>query len=112
MSWMNSGSNQKSENEVARLVKEVTMAEDFDTSHLEDFSVKRSLCELDNDPSGKKIEFPDDWTQASVTIEIPTKSKEEDARPFSVPGFHFRPLIEVIRSAFVDIQASVEGSIG
>lgn len=108
MSWMNSGSNKKSETEVARLVKEVMLAQDFDLKHLEDFSVRGSLRELDNllDPSKSKIEFPDDWIQADVTINIPTKSKDDEARPFSVPGFHFRPLLEVIRSAFTDIQAS------
>lgn len=105
MSWMHSGSSRKSETEVARLVKEVILAEDFDVKHLEDFSVRRSLCELDSDP-GRKIEFSDDWIQTNVTIQIPTKSKEEDARPFSVAGFHFRPLVEVIRSAFADIQAN------
>ncbi|KAG2107806.1 hypothetical protein BD769DRAFT_1779432 [Suillus cothurnatus] len=105
MSWMNSGSNKKSETEVARLVKEVMLADNFDLKHLEDFSVKRSLRELDNDPNKNKFEFPDDWAQANVTISIPTKSKD-DTRFFSVPGFHFRPLIEVIRSAFADVQAN------
>ncbi|KAG1770346.1 hypothetical protein EV702DRAFT_1202394 [Suillus placidus] len=105
MSWMNSDSNKKSEAEVARLVKEVMLAEDFDSKHLQDFSVWKSLRELDNNPSGKKIEFPDDWTWTSVMIKIPTKSKD-DARPFTVPGLHFRPLVEVIRSAFADIQAN------
>jgi hypothetical protein len=103
---MNSGSNKKSETEVGRLVKEVILAEGFDTKDLEEFSVRKSLRELDNDPSGKEIKFPDDWMQASVTIQIPTKSREDEARPFSVSGFHFRPLVEVIRSAFTDIQAS------
>lgn len=106
MSWMNSGSNKKSETEVARLVKEVIMAEDFDRKNLEDFSVRKSLRQMDNDP-GSKAKFPDDWIQASVTIKIPTKSKEDEPRPFSVPGFHFRPLTQVIRSAFTDIQANV-----
>lgn len=105
MCWMNSGSGRKSETEVARLVEEVLLAEDFDTKHLECFSIKKSLREMDNEP-GSEIKFPDDWIQASVTIEIPTKSKEEEARPFSVPGFHFRPLVQVIRSAFADIQAN------
>ncbi|KAG2046937.1 hypothetical protein BDR06DRAFT_1014331 [Suillus hirtellus] len=105
MSWMNSGSNKKSEAEVARLVKEVMLAEDFDLKHLENFSVRKSLCELDSDFSRRKIEFPDDWLQADVTIKIPTKSKEDDAKSFSVPGFHFCPLVKVIRSAFTDVQA-------
>lgn len=64
------------------------------------------LQELDNDP-GKKIKFSNDWVQASVTIKIPTKSKEDDVIPFSVGGFHFCPLIEVMWSAFADVQASV-----
>lgn len=106
MSWMNSGSNKKSVVEVARLVKDVMQAEDFDLKHFENFSVGKSLRELDNDTNRREVEFPDDWIQADVTIKIPTKSKEDDAKPFSVTGFHFRPLIEVIRSAFTDIQAN------
>jgi hypothetical protein len=105
MSWMNSGSGRKSETEVARLVNGVILAEDFDRKHLEDFSIKKSLRQMDSNPDSK-IEFPDDWIQANITIEIPTKSKEEEAIPFSVPGFHFRPLVQVIRSAFADIQAN------
>ncbi|KAG2335865.1 hypothetical protein BDR05DRAFT_1006378 [Suillus weaverae] len=96
MSWMNSGSNKKSEVEVSCLVKEVMLAEDFDVKHLEDFSVWKSLRELDNDPSGRKIEFLDDWKQASITIKIPTKLKDDDARAFSIPRFHFCPLVECL----------------
>jgi hypothetical protein len=108
MSWMNSGSNKKSEIEITRLVKDVILAEGFNTTDLEDFSVKKSLRELDSDldPGSSSIKFPDDWMQATVTIDIPMKSKEEGARPFSVSGFDFRPLVEVICSAFTDIQGS------
>ncbi|KAG2060721.1 hypothetical protein BDR06DRAFT_986857 [Suillus hirtellus] len=105
MSWMNSSSNKKSKAEVARLVKDVMLADDFDLKHLEDFSVKKSLQELDNNTNKNKIEFPDDWAQADITISIPTKSKD-DARLFTVPGFHFHPLVEVIHSAFADVQAN------
>jgi hypothetical protein len=102
---MNSGSNLVSETKVSRLVKEVIMAQDFDRQHLEKFSVKQSLRELDRDESGKKVIFPDDWIQTSVTIDIPTKSQEDGPRPYTVPGFHYRPLVEVIRAAFADVQA-------
>jgi hypothetical protein len=37
------------------------MAEDFDHEHLRGFSVRQSLQELDQDQSGKRISFPDDW---------------------------------------------------
>ncbi|KAG1853937.1 hypothetical protein DFJ58DRAFT_728071 [Suillus subalutaceus] len=95
MSWMNIGSSKKSEGEVARLVEEVILADDFDRKHLEGFSVKKCLREMDHDPGRKtQVKFPDDWIEASVTIKIPTKLREDEARPFSIPGFHFRPLIQ------------------
>ena len=107
MTWMNSGSHQKSEAEVTRLVKDVLQAKDFDIKHLEGFSVKKSLQELDGDTeNGRGTEFPDDWVWASVNINIPMKSREDGVRPFTVHGFHFHPLVKVLQSAFADVQAS------
>ncbi|KAG1767493.1 hypothetical protein EV702DRAFT_1203702 [Suillus placidus] len=106
MSWMNLGSHQKSEAEVQRLVKDVLQADDFDTKHLEGFSVRRSLRELDRDEGGEKIIFPDDWIATDVTIDIPTKSNEEAPTTYTIPGFHYCPLVEVICAAFADVQAS------
>ncbi|KAG2337979.1 hypothetical protein BDR05DRAFT_1004601 [Suillus weaverae] len=94
MSWMNSGGNMLSETKVSHLVKDVMLAEDFDPKHLEKFSVRRSLQELDQDTSGKKIIFPDDWIQTSVTISIPTKSRQDGPQPYTIPGLHYRPLID------------------
>jgi Plavaka transposase len=105
MSWMNSGTSRVSETKVAALVKDVILAEDFDSKDLQGFSVRRSLRELDQDEGGKGITFPDDWIETTVTIDIPTKSKEDSPRLFSIPGFHFRPLVEVVRAAFADAQA-------
>ncbi|KIK36743.1 hypothetical protein CY34DRAFT_93881 [Suillus luteus UH-Slu-Lm8-n1] len=105
MSWMNSGTTRVSETKVAALVKDVMLAEDFDREHLQQFSVKQSLRALDQDDTGKRITFPDDWIETSVTINIPTKSKEDAPRPYTIPGFHYRPLVEVIRAAFADAQA-------
>jgi len=102
---MNSGSSRVSETKVADLVKDVILAEDFDRKHLEEFSVRQSLRELDKDESGKRITFPDDWIESSVTIDIPTKTREDSPRPYMIPGFHYRPLVEVIRAAFTDAQA-------
>lgn len=104
MAWMNSGSRHKSETEVQRLVQEVVQAEDFDVKHFEEFSVKRNLRELDRD-HGENIIFPDDWIEADVTIHIPTKSREDEPQKYTIPGFHYRPLVGVIRAAFSDIQA-------
>jgi hypothetical protein len=105
VTWMNSGSHQKSEVEVQRLVKDILQADDFDVKHLNSFSVKESLRELDRDGSGEKIFFPNDWVETSVTIDILMKSRDEGSKPYTIPGFHYRPLIEVIRAAFADIQA-------
>ncbi|KIK39154.1 hypothetical protein CY34DRAFT_14574 [Suillus luteus UH-Slu-Lm8-n1] len=105
MSWMNSGSHRKSENEVQRLVKDILQAHDFDINHLEGFSVRRSLRELDDDEGAEKVNFPDDWIKTDVSIDIPTKSKEEGPKTYTIPGFHYRPLVEVIRAAFADVQA-------
>ncbi|KAG2049933.1 hypothetical protein BDR06DRAFT_892788, partial [Suillus hirtellus] len=98
ISWMNSGSSQISETKVAALIKDVMLAEDFDQEHLQKFS-------LDKDESGKKIVFPDDWIETTVTIDIPTKVREDSPRPYTIPGFHYCPLVEVIRAAFADTQA-------
>jgi len=106
INWMNSGSHRKSEAEVTRLVNDVLQAKDFDPKHLEGFSTKKSLQELDSNINRSGVEFPDDWMQAGVKISIPTKLGEDDSRPFTVPGFHFRPLIKVLQSAFADVQAS------
>ncbi|KAG2048807.1 hypothetical protein BDR06DRAFT_1012728 [Suillus hirtellus] len=105
ISWMNSGSSRVSESKVAALVKDVMLAEDFDREHLQKFSIKQSLRELDKDESGKRIVFPDDWIETTVTIDIPTKVREDSPRPYTIPGFHYRPLVEVIRTAFADAQA-------
>ncbi|KAG2744181.1 hypothetical protein P692DRAFT_201722197, partial [Suillus brevipes Sb2] len=105
MTWMNSGSHQKSEAEVSRLVKDVIQAEDFNLKDLDGFSVRKNLRALDNNGGKGTVTFPDDWLETDITIEIPTRSKEDSSRSFSIPGFHYRPLVAVIRAAFADIQA-------
>jgi hypothetical protein len=106
MMWMNSGSHHKSEAEVSRLVKDVIQAEDFNQRDLDGFSVRKSLRTLDNSGGKGTVTFPDDWLETGITLDIPTKSKDEPSRSFNIPGFHYRPLLGVIRSAFADIQAN------
>ncbi|KAG2747684.1 hypothetical protein P692DRAFT_201716227 [Suillus brevipes Sb2] len=103
---MNSGSHQKSEAEVSRLVKEVIQAEDFNPRDLDGFSVRRSLRVLDDSGGKGTATFPDGWLETNITLDIPTKSTDEPSRSFSIPGFHYRPLVGAIRSAFADAQAS------
>jgi hypothetical protein len=105
MTWMNSGSHQKSEAEVMRLVKDVIQAEDFNLKELDGFSVRKTLRALDNHDGKGTVTFPDDWSETDITLEIPTRSKEDSFTSFRIPGFHYRPLVAVIRSAFVGVQA-------
>ncbi|KAG1896064.1 uncharacterized protein F5891DRAFT_1193506 [Suillus fuscotomentosus] len=104
--WMNSGSHQKSEAEVLPLVKDVVQAEDFNPKDLDGFSVRRSLRTLDDNGGKGTVTFPDDWQETDITIEIPARSKEDSSRSFTIPGFHYCPLVATIRSVFADIQAS------
>ncbi|KAG2744922.1 hypothetical protein P692DRAFT_20877483 [Suillus brevipes Sb2] len=107
MMWMNSGSHQKSQTEVMCLVQDVIQAKDFNQKDLDGFSVRRCLHALDNHATNKESTvFPDDWVEAGINIDIPTKTKDEQSQTFSVPGFHYRPLAAVICSAFADIQAN------
>ncbi|KAG2744714.1 hypothetical protein P692DRAFT_201721436 [Suillus brevipes Sb2] len=106
MAWMNSGSHQKSQAEVTRLVRNVIQAEDFNPKELDGFSARRCLRALDNNGSQGTVTFPDDWVETDVSLDIPTKAKEVQDISFSVPGFHYRPLVAVIRAAFSDIQAN------
>ncbi|KAG2743859.1 hypothetical protein P692DRAFT_20878151 [Suillus brevipes Sb2] len=105
MTWMTSGSHQKSQAEVTRLVKDVIQAEDFNLKDLDGFSVRKCLCALDNGPGKGTVTFPDDWVETDINIDIPTKLKDDPSETFTIPGFHYRPLVAVIRSAFADIQA-------
>jgi hypothetical protein len=77
MMWMNSGSHQKSEAKVMRLIKDMIQAEDFDTRDLDGFLVRRSLCALDTHGDQGPVTFPDDWVETDITLDIPTKSKDE-----------------------------------
>lgn len=106
MTWMNTGSHQKSEAEVARLVKDVIQTEDFDCGDLDGFSVRKSLRSLDDNGEKSTVTFPDDWLETDIILDVPTKSKDIPSTSFTVPGFHYRPLVAVIRSAFADIQAN------
>ncbi|KAG2045982.1 hypothetical protein BDR06DRAFT_852944, partial [Suillus hirtellus] len=86
--------------------KDVIQAEDFDPKNLDGFSARRCLRTLDNANNQGDVDFPDDWVETGINLDIPMKSKGDQPISFNVPGFHYRPLVAVIRSAFADVQAS------
>ncbi|KAG2068698.1 hypothetical protein BDR04DRAFT_1023759, partial [Suillus decipiens] len=106
MSWMNSSGSLFSETKVLHLVKDVILAEDFNPKDLDNFSVRQNLQQLDRDASGKGI-TSDDWIQTSITISIPSKSRQDGPQPYNVPGFHYCSLVNVIHATFSDAQGKV-----
>ena len=75
MSWKLTGSNQKSNDELTRLVKEVIQAPDFKVADLAKFSALTELRRLDNEDTGvldlAGAFSRDDWKQATPEISIP-----------------------------------------
>ena len=100
--WMNTRSWLKSEGEVNRLVNEVLNTPDFHAKDLQNFSAHQANGCLD--AAEKTNPLDDNFQVASVTIEVPTgePSDSETSRPYSVPGLHYRKLLNVIKAAFQD----------
>ncbi|KIO05466.1 hypothetical protein M404DRAFT_70977, partial [Pisolithus tinctorius Marx 270] len=113
MQWMNMGSKHKSEGKVTRLIQAMLLAEDFNSVDLHGFSSNRHLQLLNEDHApgessgNSEVVFPDNWKVSSVDIKVPTRTKtnQGSSQKYSVLGFHYRSLVEVICSVFNDIQA-------
>lgn len=114
MNWMWNGSNMKSVAELDHLVNDVLLDVDFDPAHLKDFSTARETERMDTAganaarASGGAFVAADGWREARVPIRVPDGKRHaaEDENPvFEVPGLHYRPLLEVIKSAVQDITA-------
>ncbi|KAJ7138764.1 hypothetical protein C8R43DRAFT_1131929 [Mycena crocata] len=108
MHWANSGSNSKSEAEVTRLVADVIAADDFRAADLAGFNAHRENKVLDDSDKASAGDTPwvkDGWVEAAVDIPIPSGVKDTPPLTFSVPGLHYRPLVEVIKAAFAETMA-------
>ena len=98
MNWLNSGSNLKTEAEVNRFAKEIYDAGGFSGSNLNGFDV---CCENKClDAAQKSHPFGDDFQEGTLSIPIPSGDPGKDPELFPVPGFHFRSIISIIKSAF------------
>ena len=103
MSWKLTGSSQKSNAEVTRLVHEVVQAPDFKISELVDFNTTLESRQLDNVNLAKETPaiFDDNgWKEVTVDISIPTRERQGGGQAFSLPGLIYRPLVPVIKTAF------------
>jgi hypothetical protein len=102
MRWVNTGSSSKSEGEVDRLVNDVLNAADFQTEDLRSFSTHRQNLRLDI--SNRASPLKDDFQVTSITIEVPGGRQDDQSPPhtYSIPGLHYRKLLNVITAAFQD----------
>jgi len=98
MNWQNSGSSNKSNLEVSRLVNDVLRDPQFLVRDLEKFDAKRENQRADKfEKTSPHLRF---FTETSVPIDVPSGSKDVPPRTFYVPGLHYRKLVSVIRAAF------------
>lgn len=106
MNWANSGSTQKTEAEITRLSREVLTSPDFRAEDLGSFDAHRENKRMDDAITALDAKTPfnrDGWHEVKVDIQIPVASRSRPpppSRTFSIPGLHYRPLVEVIRAAW------------
>ncbi|KAJ6608455.1 hypothetical protein B0H10DRAFT_2226861 [Mycena sp. CBHHK59/15] len=109
MNWANSGSNSKSEGEVTHLADEVINSPNFDPADLARFNAHRENKLFDDTETTAKLAgepwMKDGWKEASVEIELPDGAKNAPPWKFTVPCLHYRPIVEVIKSAFAEVTA-------
>ena len=100
MHWMNTRNSSKSKGKVDRLVRDVINAPDFQVEDFQNLNVHHENCRLDT--ANKAMPFEDDFKAASVTIEVPTgePGNQLASRAYSVPGLHYRKLLNVVKAAF------------
>ncbi|KAF9240183.1 hypothetical protein BU15DRAFT_74100 [Melanogaster broomeanus] len=105
MEWRYSGSITKSLQEINRLVRDVLLAEDFKVDDLSKFSMATQNGVLDAKYNAATTHHSDGWRETDVHIEVPTRSSGSsgNSQTFTVTnGLIYRPLIDVIRSAFAE----------
>ena len=107
MTWALTGSQQKSATEVTRLVNDVIRAPDFTPDELASFNAQTATAQLDAAQKQLPKNHPfirDNWKQMSVDIVIPTREENSagNGKSYSIEGFYYRPILEVIWAIFVD----------
>jgi hypothetical protein len=111
MDWLWTGSASKSIQEMNKLV-DFLKSSKFSQADIQDFDVQRETAAFDVLLESPDADNPaaarDGWRQVSVDISVPDglpHASEAEAPVFTVPGLHYRPLVEVIKSAIRDAGA-------
>lgn len=110
MSWMKSGSRQKSMDEVTWLARTILMAEDFCPADLLEFNAYMEMKQFDVSEKEHDADHPfrkDGWIEVLLTISIPTCEQNliSNGRPFTILSFFHRKLTAVMEAAFSDRTA-------
>ncbi|KIJ58628.1 hypothetical protein HYDPIDRAFT_102299, partial [Hydnomerulius pinastri MD-312] len=110
MMWMLTGSRQKSETEVTRLVNEVLQAKDFDIQDLQGFNAHTEMKRFDTSETSLAEHDAfrkDGWKESAVDILVPTREHNTNGNGqlFTIPGLLHRPLTAVICAAFAEKAA-------
>ncbi len=107
MRWLYTGSNQKTPEELNRLVRDVFMAPEYRREDLVGFDARRENKRLDEYvATSDAFAAADGWRQASVFIRLPKEghayASEQDAPQFEVKNIFLRSFREVITAAYKD----------
>ncbi|KAG2097224.1 uncharacterized protein F5147DRAFT_583689 [Suillus discolor] len=112
MSWkMTSNSGLTSESQLTRLVREVLKAKDFSLDDVpDDFNAHTEMTRFDVSEAtldANGIFQRDSWRESVAEILVPTRERNTagNGQLFTVPGFHYRPLVAVIRAAFSEASS-------
>jgi hypothetical protein len=98
MNWQNTGSSQKSDVEMNRLVHEVALNPEFDLEDLKKFNAQRENRKADT--SDEQSPHLQAFQEASIDIEVPSGSKHTPSRKFSIPGLLYRKITTMIKEAY------------
>ena len=103
MNWYQTGSSQKTEQELNQLVKDVIGNPEFNVGDLAGFSASRKNKQLDN--AGVVTEghapFSDnEWQEVTVEVNVPVPQKNTMPKIFPVPGLHHCSIMKVLRATW------------
>jgi hypothetical protein len=102
MNWQINGSSQKSELELDRLAKEVIGHPEFKPEDLADFNAHREHKRLDSARGTADADTPhdDSWREITIELDIPVPKKDTIPQKYSIPGLHYRSIVEVIKATW------------
>ena len=106
MTWMMTGSTQKSSAEVTHLVHEVICSPDFDLNDLDGFNARTQMRQFNKSKNVPSDDIgslrQDSWKESTITILVPTRERNpaRNGQPFVIPGLSHCSLTAIICAAF------------